>query len=328
MWPPSGPPLVACCKTPRRERRWLSTAGALPCRSMRWKCMSSVTSNCISPSLLAIDQGMLHKLPFFRLPSFQHTWIHYRTIWRSDGMHGVWSRTKNIFLIVWGRFWMRFAGLSRSGRIATRLATWGAPPYRARSYLAGLYPHGYVAPTATIYHSDLELGQHVFVGDRVLFFQAPEGGRIALGDRVSVFGDVIFETGQGGSIKVGAHSRVHRGCNLIAYLAPIQIGCDVGIAQNCALYSYNHGIAPSEPISNQPLNTKGPIVIEDHAWLGFGVIVLSGVRIGKGAVIGAGSVVTNNVPDGAVAVGAPARVVHMRSDFVRTDAPQARLPQG
>ena len=47
------------------------------------------------------------------------------------------------------------------------------------------------------------------------------------------------------------------------------------------------------------------------------MIVLSGVRIGKGAVIGAGSVVTNDVPDGAIAVGIPASIIKMRSDLVK-----------
>jgi len=70
-----------------------------------------------------------------------------------------------------------------------------------------------------------------------------------------------------------------------------------------------------ELIKNQPLQTKGGILIEDNVWLGFGVIVLSGVRIGKGAVIGAGSVVTDDIPAGAIAVGVPARVVKMRCDL-------------
>jgi acetyltransferase-like isoleucine patch superfamily enzyme len=65
------------------------------------------------------------------------------------------------------------------------------------------------------------------------------------------------------------------------------------------------------------LQSKGSIVIGDEAWLGFGVIVLGGVRIGEGAVIGAGSVVTQDVPDGAIAMGVPARVVKMRSDLAQ-----------
>jgi acetyltransferase-like isoleucine patch superfamily enzyme len=264
---------------------------------------------------------LLNKLPFSRFLRLQRLWSHYWAIWRSDGIAGVLWRAKNILADIWVRFWMRFAGLNRCGRIATRLAVWGAPPYRARRYFARLYPHGYVAPSATIYHTAVRLGEHVFIGDRVLFFQAEHGGQVELGDRVSIFGDVILETGQGGSITIGAGSRVHRGCNLIAYLAPIQIGCDVGLAQNCAFHSYNHGIAPGESISKQPLQTRGPIIIDDHAWLGIGVIVLSGVRIGKGAVIGAGAVVTSDIPDGAIAVGSPARVVKMRSDVVGAETP-------
>jgi len=64
----------------------------------------------------------------------------------------------------------------------------------------------------------------------------------------------------------------------------------------------DHGVAPGELIEATIAN-KGGIMIDD-AWLGFGVIVLD-VRIGKGAVVGAGAVVTHDVPDGAIAVGVP-----------------------
>ncbi len=221
------------------------------------------------------------------------------------------------FRSLWTRFWMRFAGLSRVGRIATRLATWFAPPYKARINLAYMNERGFVSPTATIYHAGLRLGKHVFVGDRVTIYQGKQGGPVELGDRVSVFGDNLIETGRGGSVQVGPETRIHRGCHLMAYKAPIRIGRDVGISQNCAFYSYSHGFAGDEPISKQPLQTKGPIIVDDYAWLGVGVIVLDGVRIGKGAVIGAGAVVTRDVPDGAIAVGVPARVVKMRSGALR-----------
>ncbi|GMA34499.1 hypothetical protein GCM10025876_07030 [Demequina litorisediminis] len=52
-----------------------------------------------------------------------------------------------------------------------------------------------------------------------------------------------------------------------------------------------------------------PIVIEDNVWLGGGVIVCPGVTIGKDSVVGAGSVVTKDIPPGVVAVGNPARVI-------------------
>jgi acetyltransferase-like isoleucine patch superfamily enzyme len=54
---------------------------------------------------------------------------------------------------------------------------------------------------------------------------------------------------------------------------------------------------------------KSPIIIKDHAWIGFNSIILRGVTIGKGAVIGAGSVVTKDVPDYTVAAGNPAKII-------------------
>jgi acetyltransferase-like isoleucine patch superfamily enzyme len=87
------------------------------------------------------------------------------------------------------------------------------------------------------------------------------------------------------------------------------------IGPNCALYSYNHGLAAEKPIWDQPLESKGTISIGDGAWLGFGVIVLSGVKIGKGSAVGAGSVVTSDIADGVLATGNPARVVKSRKDI-------------
>jgi acetyltransferase-like isoleucine patch superfamily enzyme len=215
----------------------------------------------------------------------------------------------------WTRFWMRYAGLNASGRLATRLATWFAPPHKARVHLAHMNRRGYIEPSATIYHSDLRLGVNCFIGDRVMIFQRKNGGPVNLGDRVFIYRDTIIETGYGGSLTVGNHSSIHPRCQLNANLAPIQIGNGVMIAPNCAFYSYDHGIAPDMIIRKQPLQSKGEIIIGDEAWLSVGVIVLSGVKIGSHAVIGAGSVVISDVPDGAIAVGSPARVVKMRSDI-------------
>jgi acetyltransferase-like isoleucine patch superfamily enzyme len=234
---------------------------------------------------------------------------------RRGSAHAPARYLRNTARTLWIRFWMRHAGLTRWGRLATRFAAWPAPPYKAREYLARLNPRGYVDPDVTIYHDAVRLGQHVFVGEAVTFFQDSKGGPIELGDFTRVYGHVLLETGEGGSITLGANSRIHRGCHLISYKSPIQIGRDVGIAQNCAIYSYDHGMHPEMPISEQPLQSKGPVVIGDHSWLGTGVIVLGGVHIGSGAVIASGAVVTDDVADGAIAVGVPARVVKMRKDL-------------
>jgi acetyltransferase-like isoleucine patch superfamily enzyme len=213
----------------------------------------------------------------------------------------------------WARFWMRFAGLSRFGRIATRFAALATPPFRGRIGLANLNPRGYIAANAIIQHQDIRMGTNVFIGDGAVIYQDRNGGPVDLGDRTQLYGDIRIEIGPGGSLTIGADTHIQPRCQFTAYEAPIWIGCMVEIAPNCAFYPYDHGFVVGKPIMEQPLCTKGGIYIHDGAWLGYGVIVLSGVRIGKGAVIGAGSVVTHDVPDNSIAVGAPARVVGVRS---------------
>ncbi len=213
----------------------------------------------------------------------------------------------------WSRFWMRRAGLSRLGRLATRLATWSAPPYKARLRLAQYAALGYFSPTAIIQHRSLHLGQNLFVGDRVVIFQG-SASHVRLGNRVHLYSDIIIETGAGGSVDIGDETHIQPGCRIMGYAGCTRIGQRVEMAPNCAFYPYNHGIEPDRPIRSQPLRTKGGIRIGDDVWLGFGVIVLDGVQVGDGAVIGAGSVVTRDVPAGAIAAGNPARIIGRRGE--------------
>jgi acetyltransferase-like isoleucine patch superfamily enzyme len=123
----------------------------------------------------------------------------------------------------------------------------------------------------------------------------------------------ILELIQGGEITIGRNTHIQARCNLTAALGGIHIGDNVQIAPNCAFYPYQHGFSdPATPIARQPITSKGDIIIEDDAWLGVGVIVMDNVTIGRGAVIGAGAVVTKDIPPLAIAVGAPAKVVGYR----------------
>ncbi len=213
----------------------------------------------------------------------------------------------------WTRFWMRFAGLDRWGRLATRLAVLFAHPHKARVYLAGMSPKGFISPSAVIHHSRLHLGRNVFMDDRVVVFQRETGGSVVLGDWVCIYRDSILETGENGCIEIGDEASVHPRCQINAYKGSIRIGAGVMIAPSCALYSYDHGIRAGVPIREQPIRSKGDIVIGDESWISFGAVILGGVKIGEGAVVAAGSVVTKDVPDGAVVAGNPARLVKMRS---------------
>ena len=214
----------------------------------------------------------------------------------------------------WTRFWLKRGGLNTYGRIAFRLASWYAPPHKAAAALAMTTMNGYIEPGATIYHPELQLGRNVYIGDRVQIFKDKNGGPVIIGDRVRIFRDTILDVGENGRITIGMDTSLHPRCQLNSYKVPIHIGKGVLIAANCALYPHDHGMAPDQHIINQPTQTKGAIFIDDYAWLGAGVIVLGGVKIGKGAAIGAGSVVTKNIPDGAIAVGVPARVIKYRCD--------------
>lgn len=210
---------------------------------------------------------------------------------------------------------MMFAGTSLPGRAATWLAARFSPTYFGRHHLRSIYPKGYISPKACISHTDLSLGSHVFIDDNVIIFQSGQGGPVRISDSVSLHRDCIIQTGLGGSLAIGSNTHIQPRCLFSAYMSPIIIGSNVQIAPNCYFYPYDHSFAPGELITAQPLRSKGGIIIEDDVWFGVSVIVLDGVRIGRGAVIGAGAVVTHDIPDGAIAAGVPARIVKMRSDI-------------
>lgn len=207
---------------------------------------------------------------------------------------------------------MRFAGLDRVGRLSMKLAALLAPPYKARIPLARKKHCGFIESTAIIHHRDWSMGKNCFIGDRVVLFERNGGGKIELGDRVEIYRDSTLETGAEGEIIIGTESSIHPGCHLYSYSQPIIIGKGVMIAANCALYSYNHRIGREKTIRKQGFESSGPIVIGDEAWLGAMVTVLDGVKIGEGAVVAAGAVVTKDVPDYAVVGGVPAKILRIR----------------
>ena len=210
------------------------------------------------------------------------------------------------------RAFIPLAGPSVPGRLAGMAAAAAVPGYFGRHRLALVSRKGFVSPWATISHHALEMGAHVFVGDRAVIYHDDRGGPVHLGDGVALNDGVRLQTGSGGTISIGAATHVQPDCQFSAYLGSIRIGNRVEIAPRCAFYPYDHGVALGIPIRDQPLVSKGDIVVGDDAWLGYGVVVLSGVTIGDGAVVGAGSVVTESIPANAIAVGVPARVLRQR----------------
>lgn len=155
----------------------------------------------------------------------------------------------------------------------------------------------------------------ITVGDGVQFYRgsvllADPVGEMILENRAVVCRYVIIQS-LGGTIRIGENSVVGDFCSLYGQ-GNLTIGRDVMLAGGCRVVPNQHTFAIKDlPVSAQPCTALG-ITIEDGAWLGSNVVVLDGVRIGRGAVVGAGSVVTKSVPDYAIAVGVPARVVRLR----------------
>jgi maltose O-acetyltransferase len=109
-----------------------------------------------------------------------------------------------------------------------------------------------------------------------------------------------------GNVSIGPGTFINFGCVMLD-VARITIGADCEIATNVQLLTATHPVEP-EP-RRAGWEYGAPIVIGDNVWLGGGVIVCPGVSIGDDTVVGAGAVVTRDLPAGVVAVGSPARVL-------------------
>jgi len=114
-------------------------------------------------------------------------------------------------------------------------------------------------------------------------------------------------------VRIGDRCLIGRGSTVVGHTS-IVIGDDVWTGHNVHITDMNHGYEDLDtPIGRQWMDPE-PVVIGDRAWLGHGTVVLPGVHIGAHVVVGANSVVTTDLPDRCVAVGAPARVVRQYVD--------------
>jgi len=130
-----------------------------------------------------------------------------------------------------------------------------------------------------------------------------------------------FYCDYGDGITIGARSFVNFNCAMLD-AAPIAIGDEVLIASGVQLITATH---PVDPVARRGAWEQAlPIAIADGAWLGAGVLVLPGVSIGENTVVGAGSVVTRDLPAGVVAYGNPARVAREIDKRDRVTPPARR----
>jgi acetyltransferase-like isoleucine patch superfamily enzyme len=135
-----------------------------------------------------------------------------------------------------------------------------------------------------------------------------------LGERVFVAPNVRIEVHYRiprepiGTLRIGNNVLIGRGSN-ISCCESLTIGDDVTIAAGCYISDNNHGINPKGPnYMAQPLSSARTEICSG-VWLGQNVSVLAGSKIGERSIIGAGSVVSGEIPPFSIAVGSPARVI-------------------
>lgn len=145
-------------------------------------------------------------------------------------------------------------------------------------------------------------GQYVTVGDG---FFSNRGLRVECVDEY--YGYKFSPTLTiGQNVSIGC--QCHIGC-----INRIEIGNHVLLGSNVLIIDHSHGrfdsVEKDVPWENRSLYSKGTIVIEENVWICDNVSILPDVRIGKGSVVGAGSVVTKSIPPYSLAVGNPAIVI-------------------
>jgi acetyltransferase-like isoleucine patch superfamily enzyme len=123
-------------------------------------------------------------------------------------------------------------------------------------------------------------------------------------------------------IEIGDRVSINQACYVCGY-GGLVIGNDVMIANGCVLMPPNHNVGDlSVPMRDQGVTAR-PIVIEDDVWIGANAVILGGVRIGRGAVVGAGAVLRRDLPPYALALGNPATILR---NWRRAGAPGGAEP--
>ena len=135
-------------------------------------------------------------------------------------------------------------------------------------------------------------------------------GNVKIAEKARIGDLTEFTTNHDGVISIGREVRLNRGATICAY-TEVSIGDYSMVGEFVSIRDANHGIARGELVRSQPHDAK-PIRIGSDVWVGRGACILPGVTIGDGAIIGANSIVTKDVPANCIAAGIPAKVIRER----------------
>jgi maltose O-acetyltransferase len=150
------------------------------------------------------------------------------------------------------------------------------------------------------------------LGPRVRLWGVPavkNEGRLLIGDRVRITSTIAtFELGVGpqGTMDIGSNVLINYGCSFGATKL-VRIGDRCNIGTQCILI--DNAFHELDPDLRDVQPESQPVILERNVWLASRVIVLPGVTVGENSVIGAGSVVTKDIPPNVLAAGIPAKVI-------------------
>jgi len=166
-------------------------------------------------------------------------------------------------------------------------------------------------PSAVIdFSGQLTLPESTIIEPLVVIFGSATA-TLSLGEMNILYPGCVIRIDKG-HMATGEDVSFGPGCQIYEPRSGLTIGnhCMIGAGTLISGVSHGHGEI-DVPMRNQ-LAISLPIVIEDNVWIGMGVILLPGVTIGSGSIIGAGSVVTNDIPPNSIAFGIPCKVTKKR----------------
>lgn len=168
-------------------------------------------------------------------------------------------------------------------------------------------------PSASIdVQGDMHFPESTILEPFASVFIGPEGS-LRFGEKNTLYPHCSIRIDQGW-METGDDVSFGSGCHIYEPRGGLTIGNNTMLGGGTLICGAHHGMADLDvPMRFQP-SGSAPIVIEDDVWIGMRVVIIPGVTIGKGAVIGAGSVVTRDIPPNSVAMGTPCVVHRSRQD--------------
>ncbi len=190
-------------------------------------------------------------------------------MWRADAFLGAYE------------WFAKRAAIMPTSRRANRFAAFGAGTVLC-------FP-----PAALFGEAAIRIGKDTLIGPHCSLSAGMGPGQKLISDRILTIGDRCL---------------IGRGSSIVAHLE-IVVGDDVFFGPNVYVTDQNHSVEDlTVPVGRQSMPEQ-PVSIGNGSWLGTNVVVTPGVTIGNHVAVGAGSVVTNDLPDNCVAVGSPAKIL-------------------